>query len=77
MKGRFVGETSMGFVHGQIYDIKSNIEPIGIREGSRTKMQNCIVLKDKFSAAWCPYSSLEAVMKNWEFNLIHSKYNIL
>lgn len=77
MRGRFVGETSMGFTHGQIYDLKSSIEPIHFTtewsKPEETKI--CIVLRDKYSKAWCPYSSLEAVLRNWEFNLIHTKYN--
>lgn len=75
MRGRFVGETSMGFVHGQIYNVRSEIKPLQITTNSKTKTQTCIVLRDKDSAAWCPYGSLEAVMRNWEFNLIHTKYN--
>lgn len=78
MTGRFVGETSMGFIHGKVYDLRSSIEPIHFRPGYGGRPEEdkiCIVLRDKHSKAWCPYGSLEAVLRNWEFNLIHTEYN--
>lgn len=75
MVGRFVGETSMGFIHGKLYELKSSIEPIAFKDDFKTDMKTCIVLRDKHSKAWCPYNSLEAILRNWEFNLIHSEYN--
>lgn len=75
MVGRFTGETSMGFIHGKIYELKSSIEPIAFKDGFKTDMKTCIVLRDKHSHAWCPYSSLEAILRNWEFNLIRTEYN--
>lgn len=63
MKAKFIGTTSMGFVSGRIYDIKSKIQMIW--EGGDTMA--CICIYDKNSTAWCPYQSLEAVMKNWVF----------
>lgn len=75
MVGRFVGETSMGFIHGKVYELKSSIEPIGFKDGFKMDMKTCIVLRDKYSKAWCPYNSLEAVLRNWEFNLIRTEYN--
>lgn len=65
MKGKFKGKTSMGFIHGKVYELTSDIKPIyndGVFVG------NCICLYDKYSAAWCPYSGLETVLKNWDFD---------
>lgn len=74
MRGRFVGtDGSMGFRNGKIYDINTTIQPIKVKGVNK----QCIVVMDRSSAAWCPYESLEAVMKNWEFNLIHTKHNII
>ena len=68
MKGKFIGKTSMGFVTGKTYDIKTKIQIIhkgGIIFGEDIE---CICIYDKHSNAWCPYQTLESVMNNWVFN---------
>ena len=67
MKGKFIGRSTMGFVTGKTYDIKSKIQMI--RKGGLIFGENmmCICIYDKYSDAWCPYQSLEAVMNNWMF----------
>ena len=57
----------MGFVNGHTYDIKSKIQ--NVIKGSYPFYEDitCICIYDKNSKAWCPYQSLEIVMKNWEF----------
>lgn len=67
MRGKFIGTNgSMGFKNGKIYEINTVIQPVGTKGGSK----QCIVIMDRGSAAWCPYESLEAVMKNWSFEFI-------
>lgn len=61
MTGKFIGETSMGFVKGRTYDIKSRVRMV--YKGNSEMM--CICIYDRNSNAWCPYSNLEAVMSNW------------
>lgn len=79
MKGKFIGKTSMGFKHGQVYELKSEIKQILNSKHGYTiadiggnpclvaSSMTCICLMDKNSSAWCPYQSLEALLKNWEF----------
>ena len=66
MKGKFIGKSSMGFHNGITYNIRSDIKMI--RKGGSVfgndMMYICIY--DMNSKAWCPYQSLESVMKNWE-----------
>lgn len=57
MKGIFIGEDSCGFIKGKIYNLTIAIEYINNIW--------CICLQSK--KAWCPYTSLENVMKNWIF----------
>lgn len=45
----------MGFIIGHTYDLRSEIK-------------TCICLFDKHSNAWCPYDSVEAMLKNWKFD---------
>ena len=63
MVGRFIGKTSMGFVTGQTYLLKSKIEKI-YKNGFPME---CICLYDEKSSARCHYRSLEAILENWEF----------
>ena len=69
MKGKFIGKSSMGFINGDTYDIQSKIQMV--RKGSYPfcKDMACICIYDKNSKAWCPYQSLEGVMRNWVFNM--------
>lgn len=63
MIAKFIGTTSMGFIHGRLYSIYTDINPIlrsGVFQGY------CICLYDMTSTAWCPYGSLEALLQNWE-----------
>ena len=66
MKARFVGTTSMGFVKNRVYEIRSETKKLQYNGYSII----CICIYDKNSDAWCPYKSLEAVMENWNFNII-------
>lgn len=68
MKGKFIGKTSMGFVTGKMYDVESRIQIV--RRGGVVFGENvaCICIYDKYSDAWCPYQTLEAVIDNWMFN---------
>lgn len=61
--GTFIGTTSMGFVKGRTYKLKSKIETIF----SHGVPRKCICLYDTNTKAWCPYSSLENVLENWVF----------
>lgn len=68
MKGKFIGKSAMGFVTGKTYNIESKIQKI--RKGGRYPFCEdmiCICIYDKNSRAWCPYQSVEAIMKNWTF----------
>lgn len=62
MKGKFIGKTSMGFTNGKIYNIYSKVEKV-TRYGMPML---CICIYDKDSIAWCPYGTLEGLLKNWE-----------
>lgn len=62
MRGIFIGKDSMGFKHGSVYDIRSNIKSLR----TRGKDFLCICIYDLNSKAWCPYQSLEKVLENWE-----------
>lgn len=63
MTGKFTGKTSMGFVTGEIYDLKSEINTI-LRNSVPI---NCICLYDKNSKARCPYTSLETILQKLGF----------
>lgn len=66
MIGRFVGETSMGFVHGKTYFIKSKIETVRVGR----KNVSCICIYDVHSKAWCPYEDLYVLIKNWDIKVL-------
>lgn len=54
--GRFIGETSCGFVKGAVYDLVIS-----------TDTKNYFVwVKDKNGSGVCPYSSIRALAENWE-----------
>lgn len=64
MIGKFIGKDSMGFKHGCVYNLKTDIK--NVRKGSIfSKNIPCICLYDVNSKAWCPYESLNAVLNNW------------
>lgn len=63
MKAKFIGKSSMGFISGRVYDIKSEIKSVWV--GGLEVM--CIYIYDKNSKANCPYRSLENIMENWVF----------
>ena len=50
---------SMGFVPGEVYKLRTSIEPIAGHG-------HCLVIRDMESACWCPYSSLENFLFNWQ-----------
>lgn len=64
---RFIGKTSMGFVTGRIYTIRSDIKDIYVGGKIFGESISCICVYDMNSSAWCPYQSLESVLKNWEY----------
>jgi len=67
MKAKFIGKSSMGFVAGKTYDIISTIRMVRVGGSVFGADRECICIYDKNSKAWCPYQSLESVMKNWIF----------
>lgn len=54
VKAKFIGETSCGFVSGFVYELE-------IYTDSRW-----VWVRDKHSAAQCPYSSMKTLAENWE-----------
>jgi len=66
MKGKFIGKSSAKFQNGVIYNIRSDVQMV--RKGGNVFGEDmmCICIYDTSSKAWCPYQSLEAVLKNWE-----------
>ena len=65
MRGKFIGKSSMGFRNGVTYNIRSDIKMIGKGGNVSGNDIMCICIYDMNSKAWCPYQSLESVMKNW------------
>ena len=65
MKGKFIGKSSMGFQNGITYNIRSDIKVIRKSGSVFGNDIMCICIYDMNSKAWCPYQSLESVMKNW------------
>lgn len=65
MIGQFIGKTSMGFKTGVIYELKSELRIIRNKDGINIPYIYLYDIKDKIGG--CPYSSLEAVLKNWDF----------
>lgn len=67
MLARFLGKTSMGFIHGLTYDVYTKINDVAkYYNGVKYMPSCCICLYDKNSSAWCPYNSVEALLMNWE-----------
>lgn len=66
MIGKFIGRTSMGFQNGNMYAIRTDIKMIRKVGSAFWENMNCICVYDNNSTAWCPYQSLEALLKNWE-----------
>ena len=55
MKAKFIGKNgSMGFVTNKIYELKSTCE------------NGHIVIRTIDKKLWCPYSSIESFLRNWE-----------
>ena len=69
MKGKFIGKSSMGFRNGVTYNIRSDIKMIRKDGNVSGNDIMCICIYDMNSKAWCPYQSLESVMKNWEITI--------
>lgn len=51
---RFIGKTSCGFVHGEIYHVDIRV------------YRNKIWILDTRSKACCPYDGIENVARNWD-----------
>lgn len=69
MRGKFIGKSSMGFRNGVTYNIRSDIKMIRKDGNVSGNDIMCICIYDMNSKAWCPYQSLESVMKNWEISI--------
>ena len=67
MIGKFIGKSSMGFINGNTYNIQLKIQKVRKGYYPFCEDMTCICIYDKNSKAWCPYQSLEAVLKNWSF----------
>jgi len=65
MLGKFIGTTSMGFVTGQMYQVKCVKRLYHDRREGKQKMG--LFLFDLNSEAWCPYESMDAILRNWRF----------
>lgn len=64
MLATFIGNTSMGFISGNTYDIYTMCKNIIPRNG--VVPNPCLCVFDKNSKAWCPYSNLERFFENWK-----------
>lgn len=69
MRGKFIGKSSMGFRNGVTYNIRSDIKMIRKDGNVSGNDIMCICIYDMNSKAWCPYQSLESLMKNWEISI--------
>lgn len=67
VKARFIGQSGMGFTHGKIYPIRTAVQEVQC--GDRVKA--CLCVYDRNSKAWCPYSGLEAFLKNWKVEAVY------
>lgn len=52
--GRFIGQTSCGFVSGNVYHLKMYVDG------------PYISLRDRRGPGYCPYSSISTLAQNWE-----------
>lgn len=55
--GKFIGETSCGFVSGNAYHIKI------FQDGPYISVRN------RHGTGYCPYSSIQTLASNWEIPL--------
>lgn len=62
MTAQFIGKTSMGFVAGKIYQVRTECKNVMINSHPTP----CLCVYDLHSKAWCPYSNLEAMLQNWK-----------
>lgn len=69
MLAQFIGKTSCGFVHNQLYHIHSTCQTLSkpIFNTELRKPVICIWTDD--NKLQCPYSSIEAFLRNWR--IIH------
>lgn len=69
IKAKFKGKSSCGFVTGQIYNIESDVCILKNALGYRGTIN---IYDSKDRSRWCPYSSLEAALMNWEMiEIVH------
>ena len=67
MKAIYIGENgAQGFIKGNKYYIKSKVMPI-IKSKHNIELQGKIYIYDTNSMNWCPYDSVEEMMKEWKF----------
>lgn len=62
--GRFIGNTSCGFVSGNVYHLKMYTSG------------PYIILRDRQGSGYCPYSSIANVAQNWEIPNTQDVVNI-
>lgn len=54
---RFVGQSSMGYKHGECYNLCVEV---------RQRGQGQVTIRRSDGSGFCPYESIEAFEKNWE-----------
>lgn len=63
IRARFIGDDcSMGFRRGEKYDLVTSIEG------------PYITIRNKETGKWCPYSSLEAFLSNWDILYVNGRF---
>lgn len=65
VKGRFIGNTSCGFVTNHEYTVKI-CRCRCVRPFFNTKADNWLWVFDMHSGARCPYASIKLLADNWE-----------
>lgn len=72
--GKFIGKPTMGFKTGEIYAVESKIQKIKKGKFPFFEIMDCICIYDmNDKSIWCPYQSLEAVLRNWDFESIKER----
>ena len=60
---RFIGKTSMGFITGRVYTIRSDIKDVYVGGKIFGESIPCICIYDVNSSAWCPISEPGIIVK--------------
>lgn len=70
MKAKYIGNSSLGFVHNETYDIDIYMDYVVQKKylGPNKKV-HCICIFDIYNHhRWCPYESINVVFRFWEFD---------